>query len=143
VENEPNDSFDSAEPVICGGAVTAAIGVAGDQDFFRLTGIPANSKIGLDLTSPGTCSGGVNDTGSCTGLVDCAGGFCEHDVDLVLSVYAADQELLFVVDDTESDTDPRSTHAAQSSVPTDRFLVISPFGTETGSYSFRGSRSAT
>jgi hypothetical protein len=133
-ETEPNGTFDTADPIACGDSVVAAIDSPGEIDFFRLSAVPANSVLVVDITSPGSCLDGPNEGHPCTDVTACSGGFCSHFSDLVLSVYGADRQIRFVVDDTASDSDPFSTHAVANTSPEEVFLEVSPFGVDMGSY---------
>ena len=133
-EVEPNDSFDDATPVSCGTSLSASIGFAGDTDFYRLTGIPANTILHADISSPGTCFAGSNPGGACTSIGECPGGFCLKSVDLVLTGYTADRELRLIVDDTGTDTDPITTIPLENPAATEGFLEVSGLANATGSY---------
>ena len=136
-EVEPNGSFAEATPIGCSEIVTGS-SISGDTDFFHLIGIPANTVLVLDLTSPGLCFGGLNDTLPCSSLIECPNGTCDKTLDYQFTIWNGDQQTVrTIIDDTASDTDPFTTQPVENPFPTDLYLELTSVPFVPGSYSFQ------
>jgi hypothetical protein len=131
-ELEPNDGFELAEILPCGGTVQGSIGSASDVDFFVVQGAPANTVLHARVVSSGICLRGSKSGERCTTFTECPSGFCDKPTSFLLQGFSIDRSRRFLAAGTANDTDPVATLALESPSPTDFFLEVSAIGDGTG-----------
>jgi hypothetical protein len=131
-EPEPNDSFELAGPLGCGGTLLGSIGGPNDVDFFLLSAVPANTVLQARVESEGVCLGGTNRGRRCATFSECPSGVCQKPATFVLEGFSIDRNRRFLAAGTASDTDPIATLPLENPAPMDFFLEVSAAGDGTG-----------